>query len=64
MSRSAWTHTLCDRCWALRNGVLATPILNDIEDERCCQCGKACRGIFIREDPGMMRCKGMHARVR
>lgn len=40
MSRSAWTHTLCDSCWEIRSGDRS--------------------GIFIREDPAQMRCRGVH----
>lgn len=60
MTRGPWTHALCDRCWAMRNGVQASAIMNEIETEKCCQCGKVCRGIFIREDPSLMRCRGKH----
>jgi hypothetical protein len=61
MSRSAWTHVLCDSCWAIRNGDRVPHVtVCDVNGDRCCQCGKDCRAIFIREDPALMRCKGVH----
>lgn len=60
MSRSAWTHTLCELCAAVRRGDTGPQIVRDAHFEKCCQCGKACYGIFIREDPAQMRCKGVH----
>lgn len=61
MSRGPWTHTLCDSCWATKNGVLEPHrVVRGEESERCCQCGKACIGISVREDPAAMRCKGKH----
>lgn len=61
MSRSAWTHAICDRCWELRNGASTSASMNHVGDEKCCACGKVCRGIYIREDPALLRCKGVHA---
>lgn len=60
MSRGAWTHVLCEACDARRNGDTGPLLVIDATFEKCCQCGKACKGIFIREDPALMRCKGVH----
>ena len=61
-TRSAWTHALCDPCWARRNGdtVPHRDVSGPTSAENCCQCGKPCYGIYIREDPAQMRCKGVH----
>jgi hypothetical protein len=65
MTRSAWTHAICDACWALRNGDRDPfRVIDDPADEKCCQCGKACRGIFVREDPSKMHCNGVHREVK
>lgn len=60
MSRGPWTHVLCNRCWELRNGESSSGSMNHVEDQKCCQCGRPCKGIFVREDPAQMRCKGKH----
>jgi hypothetical protein len=62
MSRSAWTHALCDQCWELRHGAATSTTMNHVGDEKCCQCGKACRGIWVREDPSRLQCNGVHRR--
>lgn len=63
MTRSAWTHVLCDSCWMVRNGEkLPHRVIGQNEEpqEICCDCGKACPGIYIRENPAAMRCDGVH----
>jgi hypothetical protein len=68
--RSAWTHTLCDTCWALLNPGHEPPRVLTMNpgpsgaggEDICCQCGaQNCRGIYIREDPRNFACQGRHA---
>jgi hypothetical protein len=67
--RSAWTHTLCDTCWALLNPS-ANPVrllhLNPNPggaggEDICCQCGvRNCKCVYLRGDPRQFACQGSH----
>ncbi len=63
--RLSWTHPICDACWNKRNPRFRhrPARLRDIELEVCCFCGEKTRsGIYIREDPAELMCKGQHDR--
>jgi hypothetical protein len=49
---SRWTHSICERCWLVREGLRPPLRLNLAESETCCFCGKPTQeGIYVREDP-------------
>ncbi len=46
-----WTHAICERCWAAREGD-RSPVTLGENWEQCCFCGASTRGgIFVRADP-------------
>lgn len=54
---SAWTHDICDECWAAREpGREPFRLSTEYRDvERCCFCGKQTEsGIAVREDPALV----------
>lgn len=51
---SAWTHSMCPRCWNDRHPEKPTTIERDGRGahERCCYCGWFhASGIYVRETP-------------
>lgn len=59
----SWTHAICDNCWNEQNPDTVPVRLRAeyMTEEVCCFCGTKTRnGIFIRHDPGSLRCKGVH----
>jgi len=58
---SMWTHSICDMCW-IKDHPDRIPVRLKGEDPRqCCFCGKEhTSGIFTREDPQALSCKGLH----
>lgn len=59
---SVWTHLLCQSCWEKREPG-RTPIrVKDDPGGRCCGCGvQTTVATYVREDPQLMRCRGLHA---
>jgi hypothetical protein len=62
---SQWRHSLCMGCWDERNpGCVAHALREEFRDEKpekCCGCGRMHgSGIYLREDPALMQCKGVH----
>lgn len=57
---SKWTHALCWKCWRERHGDRAPfVVVGPIEPEPCCACGEdTTAGIYYRESPDEMKCKG------
>jgi len=56
-----WRHSICDKCWELRCPAREPVRLKDISKEICCFCGEFhFSGIFVREDPEELLCKGIH----
>jgi hypothetical protein len=52
-----WTHGICDDCWLAFYFHNASPARStEPEREQCCMCGMpTTSGIYIREDPQMVR---------
>jgi hypothetical protein len=63
--RSAWTHVICAKCWALLNPASEPSRVLSMDpggEDICCQCGaQNCKGIYVREDPRKFACLGRHA---
>jgi hypothetical protein len=63
---SPWTHALCIACWNERHP--STPFNTDsipdsvmVEMVPCCHCSQlTTSGIYVRDDPKKMACKGKH----
>lgn len=58
-----WTHPMCDACWNFRHPdrrpVRVVGSWGDIE--QCCFCRETTKsGIYVRQDPTMTPCRGMH----
>jgi hypothetical protein len=61
MSMSKWTHAICIPCWNEKNPDRDPITLREEEKETCCFCGApTTAGIYIREDPNKVLCKGNH----
>jgi len=65
MSRSRWTHNICEICWYSmtmnpgRVPVRTKPNARHIDT--CCFCGHLnADGIYVRRDPEETLCKGEH----
>ena len=58
---SKWNHTICSTCWEKKNpGREAARVIDGVR-ELCCYCGESTTsGIFVRDDPATLRCKGEH----
>jgi hypothetical protein len=58
---SAWNHSMCCDCWDKRwPGNKANRDHVGPEDV-CCFCGERHHsGIYVREDPKVLACKGQH----
>jgi hypothetical protein len=71
MSTNRWRHSICQACWNERNpGREPVAVREEFRDEKpeaCCFCGRMHgSGIYVREDPGGVRCggaSGVHAEV-
>ena len=67
---SSWTHRCCVDCWMKffmeRFGPDPVTLNKELcpEVEPCCFCGVELhndgRGIYVREDPAILRCRGEH----
>lgn len=64
---SRWTHNICDECWYKRcvekneHGREPVRVLPPYNEGRCCFCGlDNDGGIYTREDPESLMCKGKH----
>lgn len=60
---SAWNHLICDSCFPIfRPGQTPHKVREEFRDEKadpCCFCGRPCQtGIYVREDPIDVACKG------
>lgn len=65
---SRWNHSICEKCWNTRNPerepVKLREEFRDEKAEPCCYCGVMhCSGIYLRDDPSVLRCKGNHSEV-
>jgi len=63
---SPWTHSICVKCWNERNPdrqpVVVREEFRDETAETCCFCGALHgSGIYMRFDPKVLLCKGVHA---
>ncbi len=59
--RSPWNHSTCEPCWELANPGRFPVRIKPRLEEVCCFCGdKSTSGIYVREDPGKVCCKGEH----
>jgi hypothetical protein len=63
---SRFTHAICTACWRYRTakagqpGRVATRV-TDAHEEACCFCGASTQaGIYVRENPLGLRCRGEH----
>lgn len=65
---SAWTHAICDDCFAKKMREQGRPfkpiriVEQYREDEKCCFCGSGTRsGIYYRDNPAdVPLCAGTH----
>jgi len=60
---SKWTHSICAVCWAEKNPqrVPVRATSSFVITDTCCVCGmKHESGIYFRQDPMTLRCKGVH----
>ncbi len=60
---SKWNHNMCDDCWGEQNPNGREPIrIVTRIVENCCYCGReTISGIYVRDDPEALSCKGEHA---
>lgn len=57
---SNWTHLICCACWNKRNPEKAVSEAETEGGTPCCVCGKPTEsGIYFREDPATLLCKGV-----
>lgn len=58
---SKWTHSICDDCWHKKEPEIEPSRLVDVIGNICCFCGLlTTSGIYVREDPTELLCKGVH----
>jgi hypothetical protein len=58
---STWTHSICSGCWNKKNPSREPVRMKGAPIEKCCYCGQpTSMGIFIRESPETVPCKGSH----
>jgi hypothetical protein len=58
---TSWTHSACDACWQEHEPDREPVRIFIPELEVCCYCHKRhVSGIFFREDPALLPCKGNH----
>lgn len=56
-----WTHPICDKCWNKRHPNRPPYKVNFGTNEVCCFCQSTTNdGIYVREDPTTVPCKGVH----
>jgi len=62
---SQWTHSICNDCWKekepnrIPHRLIEAGVSN--RNEVCCFCGNLTQsGIYVREDPKKLQCKGEH----
>jgi hypothetical protein len=57
---SRWNHSMCEDCWNARNPDRRVPVRARYpQEELCCYCGrKHSSGIYYRDDPKNVACKG------
>lgn len=56
-----WTHYLCDECWLQLKMDYPPVRLKYPDPQACCNCGTVSEsGIFVRQDPLTLACKGVH----
>lgn len=63
MALSKWIHSICVECWNARNSGHEPVRLKAIyrTADSCCFCGHQHKsGIFIRQAPDKLMCKGIH----
>lgn len=61
MAQSPWTHTICEDCWNEKNPERTATKMEAGASEKCCYCSEYTRsGIYIRDDPNTLRCRGEH----
>jgi hypothetical protein len=54
-----WTHLICENCWRKREPKREPVRLINAEEEKCCFCGSLTKsGIYVRENPNFLLCKG------
>lgn len=67
-----WTHNICFQCWVeykfTETGYKVPPRIVELTvyelDSICCFCGhRNIEGIYIREDPNIVLCKGNHLEI-
>ena len=57
---SAWSHAICEACWRMREPLRVPVRVKDDPRRPCCVCGAwDASGIYFREDPQHMLCKGL-----
>ncbi len=57
-----WCHVICETCWNKKNPN-REPVryFHNPTRELCCFCGQSTASdIVVREDPTILRCKGVH----
>lgn len=58
---SRWSHAICDACWAKKNPNHEPGRLKSAVCEECCYCGNpTIDGIYVRDNPDSLTCKGVH----
>ena len=58
---SQWTHSICEDCWDKKNPTKLADRHGPGDDDICCFCQKKHNsGIYIRENPDNLTCKGAH----
>ena len=57
---SVWLHAICAECWNRREP--GKPVTAQAGSQVCCFCGeRRAAGIYVRENPAHLHCKGQHA---
>jgi hypothetical protein len=62
MSGGVWLHSICDACWKELRPYAPIKVKPEFigRKEPCCSCGfEHSSGIYLREDPKEMHCRGM-----
>jgi hypothetical protein len=58
---SRWTHVICAECWNARNPERKAVAMICREEEICCYCGRRTTdGLYVRDNPDALPCKGEH----
>lgn len=57
-----WTHIICRACWKREKGDKTPHRLVNAPVELCCFCRveETGEGIYLREDPRTLACRGIH----